>query len=1302
MFRAILTLSVFVLSSIAPSLVLGQQPVYYTGPQLLGRSLGEMDQGNVYITLFFPPHDLTFLMSRAQQVLGGSSPLSNSQLTQYFSPSPSKFYDVLSFMESKGFTPVYLSPGRFSIVLSGPVGAVDQLFGVKLYLYQYGGIVYYRPDGVPRIPNQLYGLEIGGLTNFTTFLPDHLILGALNRSSLFQVHRPYSLTLYGLHLSFSYYTPQVLQGAYNVTPLLKAGGGKGQTVAIIDAYGDPEIYQDLQAFDSKFHLPPVNLSVIPLGPYNPGLGLSTGWDVETALDVEAVHSMAPNAKIDLIVVPVPTADFLFIAVDLVVSEGLANVTTMSFGEPENLFGGSGFFSAGFVNYPLADYYFALGVAEGMQFFASSGDQGAFDTTPTFYGGPSFPASSPFVSAVGGTTLFVNVTSGSLSSMEANATYGREIAWSVTPSYINYTLSSGGGVSTLFPKPWYQSVIGGSTREVPDVAADANPFTGFPVIVEGQTLIVGGTSLASPLWAGMYADLNAYLKRDLGFLNPYIYSIYRNSTLYSKAFHRVSFGYNGEYYANDSYNLVTGLGSPNLGNLAQALSQLLSKPQLKVTVTVYSPADPFYPQYDYNTTFQVSASVTYPNGTTVKSGDFKAYLYTLRGYLSSMNLKFNGSYWVGYYTIPSNSPLNAWEVLVNGSSGVLTGSGATDIYVGNSIGILLPVPYPYAPPIPPNTPFFVAIVATYPNGTPISNGSFTAHFIRDGKQFFSVKLIPAGIQQGVYAASYALLTPLPQGTYVLVINGTGSQAYTYLYFGEEIRGAVLTPVLGALPSASPGETVTLLSLTRAGGGGVYTSNVTAYLYSQDGKLMASVPLTAAPNALQLGIFNFFNLSEGNFTIPSNFPPGFYTVVFSSVYNSSAGLQYGNFTTSFYVSPSNLSSYVISQRDVFQGQELRIYANVTYPNGTPVTSGVFTATVEPVELSYASIELESFTGVPMQYNSTLGLWEASVAIPSILNGSFYQGSPQYFLVGPWRVVISGESGEAMNGVSFNTVFVMPYTYIGPINVSSLHLGNIPLLYRNGSSLYLSQVYSPNLRVQGVNLVISSSFLGNLTVENSTVVIYGSTIRGTVNALNSNLTLMGSTVEDSVLGIRAVNSNLTLTSVKLLNLGYAFEQVNSNITMVSTSMVGVRNVSVIPPPSFQLISPIHVASPFQLLNLSVKGNDLRVLSVSLGGERVTALVRRAGNTTLILVPFNATSLPDGVYTLNITVSNGLVYTNSFLIYNVYHSSSLTESAQRFVHQVFNALQASYVSLGISLITLGAFLYFGYRRGLFGGGKP
>jgi len=1057
------------------------------------------------------------------------------------------------------------------------------------------------------------------------FSPQYIILGQLEGNTLVQSLRPRSVPLVGgVQFAATYYTAQDMENAYGANGMIGSGfSGKGETIAIIDAYGDPEISQDIASYDSMFRLPAANLTIIPVGPYNPTAGIGSGWDVETALDVEAAHAMAPYAHINLLIAA-NSSNALLEAIKMVVTQHLGNVVSMSWGGPENLAALSGFTEYGYLGNAYADYYFSLGAAEGISFFSSTGDGGAYDTTTTVSGGASFPATSPFVTAVGGTTLFMTPTSGYFASLNSSSAYVGESAWSISPQYVGAQVSSGGGVSTMFAQPYYQQdAIKTGFRTVPDVSADANPYTGFIEVLEGATEVIGGTSLSSPLWAGMAADLDQYVGSPLGSLNPVLYSIYGNKTAYADSFHQVNSGYNGGYLAGGGYNLVTGMGSPNLPALAAAIKS--EAKGLSITVSSSLSSIGAQPQYYYGDTFTVSASINAPSGASVSTGSFTAILQSVQGQVSSLPLTYNGTYWVGSYTVGATDPPNEWTVEVTGSSGGLSGYGITDVDVGGSIAILSPIPYPYSAPLDLNVAFFVAVSATFPNGSLIPNLNLTAYFIQDGTNYFSAPLTAIG--GGLYAAYPTLATGDPQGTYTMVVNGTSfGSVYEYLYFGDAVVGVMLTPNNDALPSAAVGQQVTFLAETyNSQFMGQFTSNVTANVYNLKGGLMASVKMKPAPDRLQFGVDDFFEYQQANYTIPDNFTQGFYRLEFLSQYyvNSTFGSQLGNFTTGFYVSGPTLQYTVSTGAVAFEGQYVKVTAKIVNASGSPVTAGIFFATLTPSGYAFEAglTDLDGVTGLPMQYSPSSSEWLGYYRIPSALTPFSELTNLPGFLAGPWTVFVSGESMSAENVVPTSSYLdVLPYTYesYGPLTPSSI-LG-APLVAVNGTGYVLEGAASSALSVSGVSITLADDWLGTLTATNSTVYLTGSRV-GSIDATGSTLVV----ARDSAVG------SISLTSTTISVSDSSYQSLSPALPTITVS---------------GLSQPINGSASY---TVTVLGQQLLASSVAatIDGSSTSLSVTSSAAGLTATGTVDSSTMSDGVHALTVTAAQQDGMSTSVTVY-------------------------------------------------------
>lgn len=384
------------------------------------------------------------------------------------------------------------------------------------------------------------------------------------------------------------YTPQIVRDAYGIPALLDRGiNGHGVTIVLPEiAQTGPtrppaitDIRQDMADFDSRFGLPQAQIHVITAlaGPS------ASPWSarLEEVEDIELVHAVAPGAAIDeLLVDPALLADPTKAASEfptllrLATHYGSVISLSVSFGEH--------FFSSA----QVAAIHSALEYAANnhVTVIGASGDDGVLgkgSTTPPVKE-VSLPASDPLVLSVGGT---------SLKASSATGAYVSETAWNSPPGATGgEPAASGGGFSHLFAKPSYQDGVPGmtATRGVPDVAADASPYSGMAVARRGPdgtyTLTgAGGTSASAPIWAGLIALADQQAGHPLGLVNPSIYQIATGSR-YHQAFHDVSVGNNtmtvtstsgpvtiAGYQAGPGWDPVTGWGTPN----AQVLVPLLA-------------------------------------------------------------------------------------------------------------------------------------------------------------------------------------------------------------------------------------------------------------------------------------------------------------------------------------------------------------------------------------------------------------------------------------------------------------------------------------------------------------------------------------------------------------------------------------------------------------------------------------------------------------------------------------------------------------------------------------------------------
>lgn len=356
---------------------------------------------------------------------------------------------------------------------------------------------------------------------------------------------------------YGYETPASLACIYrlvapkrgcNPNNTVNTPNGGSQTIAIVDAYDDPNAASDLGIFSRQFGLPAAQFQVIYANGAKPATDSSGGWEAEEALDIEYAHAMAPHAKLYLVEAATNSFTDLFNAV--VVATHLVRCGHMSAcpanatgkGEVSMSWGGAEFSTEG-----KYDSYFT---GANVVYLAATGD------SP----GVIYPSASPNVIGVGGTSDSRSLANGNLMV---------QIAWS----------DAGGGLSFYEPTPSFQSVLPTSvtegSRALPDVSADANPYTGVWIYDSypwGGTVydwtIVGGTSASTPIFAGILnaaSTASGRFASSTGAELTRMYSEYPNSSTYHADFWDITYGACNYYMASFSgtgYDLCTGLGTPN--------------------------------------------------------------------------------------------------------------------------------------------------------------------------------------------------------------------------------------------------------------------------------------------------------------------------------------------------------------------------------------------------------------------------------------------------------------------------------------------------------------------------------------------------------------------------------------------------------------------------------------------------------------------------------------------------------------------------------------------------------------------
>jgi subtilase family serine protease len=485
--------------------------------------------------------------------------LSPTQFNAKFAPSAASVDAVKTWLRGQGLTVGHVPGNSKYVEAIGTLGQAAKAFGTSFAEYAVQGATLRSNTSPLVVPDSLSDVVgVIGLDE-SAALVHHGADPGSNPPAVFRNAQPCSAywgektvtntsTPDGTALPASPsafapcgYAGAQLQGAYGMNRAISRGtDGSGVTVAVIDAYASPTIVQDVTEYSSRHGLPSIDglfSEHVAPGTYVRGENPAQdpeGWSGEETLDVEAVHTMAPGANILYVGSPNNYQD-LDAAMNWVVSNHAADIVTNSYGWSTEAL------PTGYIK-PVNDM-FIQAAAEGISLFFSSGDDadetGAVaGATPT----PDWPASSPWVTAVGGTSLGVDRNNGRVFELGWETTRSKldkaATAW-LAPTWL---YGSGGGTSRLFTQPDYQQGVvpdaiattygGQAMRVVPDVSAVGDPTTGMLVgqtqtFPDGHTEYseyrIGGTSLSSPLYAGMFALAQQKAQHAFGLANPVLYS-----------------------------------------------------------------------------------------------------------------------------------------------------------------------------------------------------------------------------------------------------------------------------------------------------------------------------------------------------------------------------------------------------------------------------------------------------------------------------------------------------------------------------------------------------------------------------------------------------------------------------------------------------------------------------------------------------------------------------------------------------------------------------------------------------------
>jgi kumamolisin len=475
--------------------------------------------------------------------------LSRSELERQYGADPADVDLVTRTVSAAGATVESVDPVTRRVRISGPASVLGGLFGTTLERVSVPELPGTPEAGEPREAEVRY--RSGELS-----LPAALggvvtgVLGLDTRPQGRPHFRPAVVTRHAAASAVSY-TPVQLAQIYRMP---QGTDGSGQVIAIVEL-GGGFATDDLKTYFQGLGLPLPDVQAVGVdGASNAPGGGANGADGEVMLDIEVAGAIAPGATIKVYFAPNTDAGFLDAVATAASADPTPAAISISWGAAEDEWTAQ---ARQAMDSALAD-----AATLGVTVTVAAGDDGSNDRVGDGKAHADFPASSPHVLGCGGTSLRANPETGAVDS---------ETVWNDGTS----GGATGGGVSADFDLPAWQASAGvparpaggGAGRGVPDVAADADPQTGYQVRVDGQDLVFGGTSAVAPLWAALVARLVQALGRPLGLLQP---SIYAGSGAAPPGFRDVTSGSNGAFSAGPGWDACTGLGVPVGADLLAAL------------------------------------------------------------------------------------------------------------------------------------------------------------------------------------------------------------------------------------------------------------------------------------------------------------------------------------------------------------------------------------------------------------------------------------------------------------------------------------------------------------------------------------------------------------------------------------------------------------------------------------------------------------------------------------------------------------------------------------------------------------
>ena len=1175
---------------------------------------------------------------------GTHSPLDRDTFTDHFGAFNADLYIVSSWAEENGLTVVSSNNRTALVKLSGTIEQINSLFGITLSTVTTPTRTYNTYEGSLAVPNNV--------ANVITYV--------------FDLDQPHDTTRIR-----SEATAESLSGSVSLLPTAVASAyqfpdstGAGTCIALLE-FGGGFTAQNIQSSFVQNGLPVPNVVVPPTDSSN---NISqTNYNTEVMLDIYVAGGVAPGATIAVYFINT-WQDILTYIIDDSINK--PSVISISWARAEGVTSPS--------QYPLSfiatidSQVFSVAKAMGITIVAASGDYGS-----TFSGSSSpvevcWPASSPYVLGVGGTSLTLNV----------NNTIAQEIAWYQGP-YPGGS-GSGGGLSQAYTTPSWQSGLtytpysrttgNGSattlpTRGVPDVAANADPASGYQYYAylgtsqSNKLVQYGGTSAAAPLWAGLIARLNSLLGKNMGYVNPYFYQN-------TRFFNDITVGNNATnvttgYAATTGWDAVTGLGTPN----GQSIYLESSPPAVGNTSTIvaYNSSNNILPLSITNVYTSVGIVSLPTNGTANVSG--LEILYTPNiGYTGTDTVSYNATNSIG------TSPAGIVSITVIPPDLPIASNSNVSIYqnsLNNSISLSVT-----------NFPVYFDIVTPPLNGTATTSTYATITYTPtvgfDGSDSFSfqasningisntatvninVQAVPLTLSPTSLANDIISRTINPV-TYS-VTGGTSPYFSSASSLPSGLTFNTNTFILSGTPTIAGTFTFTVAVVdssypTRLSTSSAYSLYILNNLYwiTSNSVLGQAGPGVWTPNPpLQTSDPTAtFNILSGSL------PPGLSM-------NTSTGVITGNpvnlTTSSNYIFTVRASSQLLSQiadksfSIYYIGEDSPVWV-------TPSTLGTF------IDRDYVSIQLEArppggaLSDYQIRYNLTSIIPNNLTFSPSGIISGILDTK-----VGLNQFVNKSFTVEATNGYTTSTqTFVMTVTNTSSIQAPEFINGTDLGIIKDNSNQYLPvTAYDPEPWAGPLTYSTSTVLPLGLTLDTNSGYLYGHINAQTNYRQSYNIPITATKVSKFIGSSISVVNTFTLTVLQ------------SNADVISWSGPTNLGTLIVEEPSNLHISATHIQTQYPLVYSQVGSTALPGgLTLTNNGD-IIGVTTASGTYTITVVATTGTvynnvswanTVASGVYTTAVSTAESFTFTvkGTSLPYTNIYLSPLLPAAQRTAYNTF-----------------------------------